>query len=131
MSTDRRWLWFCSIPFWALLAGAVAVAVLEDPSLVRFTATVAGGAAMSGALVGLLAFVGWSNRRARARSGTDARQAQIRAWAVIAGLAAVVAIGAGIAALGGVEGAIVLLVTALAALVGALIGIWRRATARA
>lgn len=58
------WVWFCSIPFWMLLLGAVLVAVTEDPSPVRFVATVAGGAVISAVLIGLVLAVGWSNERA-------------------------------------------------------------------
>lgn len=124
--TGRRWLWFCTIPFWALLIGAAAVAVLEDASMLRFVVTVAGGAAISGALIGLLVLVARTNARALTRPRAEARLAQIRAWTVIGVLAGVVAAGAGIAMTAGVDGAVALLAAALLVLFGTVVAVWRR-----
>jgi uncharacterized membrane protein len=124
---QRSWIWFCSIPFWLLLLGAVGVAVTEDPAPVRFVATVAGGAAISGVLIGLVVLVGRSTARAARRTPSQAVQAQARAWTVIAAVSAIVTMAAATAAAaGGGGGAVVLAATAAGCTVGAVVAVLRR-----
>ncbi|WP_370326228.1 hypothetical protein [Euzebya sp.] len=130
---DRtRWVRLCSIPFWALLVGAIGVAVTEDPSPVRFVATVAGGLGMSAVLLGLVLGVSASNRRALERAPTAAVEGQIRALTVIAGVALVVASGAGVAIAAGMRGgAVALCTTGVGVALACGVAIWRRARPRA